>query len=125
MATTFKRLVLQPFGAREVIRLKELDRVPGPIVVSLIGELTWPNLEVHCHPGKPYDFAFLQGLPVFLAADSKHHPGRVLTDLVEADPLSLSLVDMEQRRGAEVFKIHGVIKVLPWLPQRNEEFEWT
>lgn len=81
-------------------------RPAGMVVVSLVGDVPWPETTVYAEPGKRYDWRFLAGLPVAIVV----RPGiEALRTIAEIFDLTVPLrggypwlVDIERRQLSSV-----------------------
>jgi hypothetical protein len=83
-------------------------RPNGMVVVSLVGDVPWPETTVYADPCKRYDWAFLTGLPAAIVVRPGIHAEQTIRDVFEVTlPMRGGypwLIDIERKQMASVIE---------------------
>lgn len=83
-------------------------RPAGMVVVSLVGDVPWPEATVYADPGKRYDWAFLTGLPAAIVVRPGIDAEQTIRDVFDVTlPMRGGypwLIDIEREQMAAVIE---------------------
>ncbi|AKJ28782.1 hypothetical protein [Caldimonas brevitalea] len=126
-----------PRNAQAIVEARARGLRPADlVVVSLVGALDWSNPTVYADPAERYSWGWARGLDLIVAVKPGIAALRLLSDLLDVDPWSLCMADVQRQVGSNVYRgsyvsgtrrigsyiATGPLLFQPWLPVRNKEF---
>src|SRR6185312_12417342 len=92
------------------------------VLIVLAGRFDWPNPMVYATPGERYRWDWLKGLSAVVLIDASTRLGGTLSDIEEAEPAQIDVIDAERGLGWLVLFTRPHLRTVRW--PRAQVADW-